>query len=243
MEGQTDLKKFRKETRAWLEANYPESMRQPAKSLSDVYWGGRNGTFDSEDQKIWFERMLEKGWVVPYWDEKYGGGGLNRMENKILTEEMTKLGCRKPLFSFGVSMLGPALLKFGSHEQKLEHLPKIARGELRWCQGYSEPGAGSDLASLRTRADDHGDHYIVNGQKIWTSYADKADWIFCLVRTDFDAAKHKGISFVLFDMASEGVSTKPIKLISGASAAPPGCSRPDAAPPAAVSTAAGSPPS
>ena len=114
-------------------------------------------------------------------------------------------------------MLGPALLKFGSEAQKLEHLPKIARGEIRWCQGYSEPNAGSDLASLATRAEDRGDHFIVNGQKIWTRYADKADWIFCLVRTDGAAKKHTGISFVLFDMASPGVSTKPIALISGKS--------------------------
>jgi alkylation response protein AidB-like acyl-CoA dehydrogenase len=113
-------------------------------------------------------------------------------------------------------MLGPALLKFGNEAQKREHLPKIARGEIRWCQGYSEPNAGSDLASLATRAEDRGDHFVVNGQKIWTSYADLADWIFCLVRTD-NAKKHTGISFVLFDMASPGVSTRPILLISGRS--------------------------
>jgi alkylation response protein AidB-like acyl-CoA dehydrogenase len=127
---------------------------------------------------------------------------------------MIALGCRVPLVSFGIWMLGPALLKFGTHAQKLEHLPRIARGEIRWCQGYSEPNAGSDLASLAARADDHGDHFIVNGQKIWTSYADKSDWIFCLVRTDTDK-KHAGISFVLFDMATPGVSTRPIQLISG----------------------------
>ena len=114
-------------------------------------------------------------------------------------------------------MLGPALLKYGSEEQKREHLPKIAHGEIRWCQGYSEPGSGSDLASLQTRAEDKGDQFLVNGSKIWTSYADKADWIFCLVRTDPDAPKHEGISFILFDMESPGVSTKPITLISGAS--------------------------
>ena len=130
---------------------------------------------------------------------------------------MRALNCRSPLASFGIWMLGPALLKFGNEAQKKEHLPKIARGEIRWCQGYSEPNAGSDLASLATRADDKGDHYIVNGQKIWTSYADKADWIFCLVRTDTAAKKHTGISFVLFDMATPGVSTRPILLISGKS--------------------------
>jgi len=159
--------------------------------------------------------MASRGWTVPTWPKEYGGGGLSKEEAKILGEEMRRLGARAPLTSFGIWMLGPALLKFGTHEQKLEHLPRIARGEIRWCQGYSEPNAGSDLASLMTKAEDKGDYYLINGQKIWTSYADKADWIFCLVRTDFSATKHTGISFILFDMESEGVSTKPIKLISG----------------------------
>lgn len=213
----TDLEAFRSETKTWLEANCPESMRQPMKNEDDYFWGGRNTVYTSEDQKVWFERMRERGWTVPHWDKKYGGGGLNKAENKILKQEMARLGCRPPLFSFGISMLGPALLKFGSEEQKLEHLPKIANGEIRWCQGYSEPNAGSDLAALQTRAEDIGDHYLVSGQKVWTSYADKADWIFCLVRTDFEARKHEGISFLLIDMATEGVSTRPIKLISGKS--------------------------
>jgi len=121
------------------------------------------------------------------------------------------------LESFGISMLGPALLKFGNEELKQQHLPKIARGEIRWVQGYSEPNAGSDLASLQMRAEDKGDHYLVNGSKVWTSYGDLGDWMFCLVRTDFGVKKHLGISFVMFDMASEGVSTRPIKLISGKS--------------------------
>ena len=161
--------------------------------------------------------MLEKKWIVPYWDTKYGGGGLSREENNILTQEMTRLGCRKPLFSFGISMLGPALHKFANEEQKMRFLPEITAGKTWWCQGYSEPNAGSDLAGLQTKAEDKGDHYLVTGSKVWTSYADKADWIFCLVRTDFDAPKHNGISFLLIDMASEGVSTRPIKLISGKS--------------------------
>jgi acyl-CoA dehydrogenase len=151
------------------------------------------------------------------WPKEYGGGGLSREEEKILREEMRAINARSPLESFGIWMLGPALLHFGSEAQKKEHLPKIARGEIRWCQGYSEPGAGSDLASLQTKAEDKGDHFLVNGQKIWTSYADKADWIFCLVRTDPAAPKHKGISFVLFDMNTPGVTTKPILLISGKS--------------------------
>jgi alkylation response protein AidB-like acyl-CoA dehydrogenase len=154
---------------------------------------------------------------VPAWPREYGGGGLTAEQAAVLQQEMRRLNCRPALWSFGIWMLGPALLKFGTEEQKREHLPKIARGEIRWCQGYSEPNAGSDLASLATRAEDRGDHYVVNGQKIWTSYADLADWIFCLVRTEAGTNKHLGISFVLFDMASPGVSTKPITLISGKS--------------------------
>ena len=208
---------FQTEVRDWLEANCPKSIRQPIKSFQDNFWGGRNAKFSSEDQRIWFERMREKEWTVPHWPKEYGGGGLNPEENKILLNEMARIGARKPLYSFGISMLGPALLKFGNEEQKKEHLTKIANGEIWWCQGYSEPGAGSDLASLQMRAEDRGDHYLVNGQKVWTSYADYADWIFCLVRTDPNVTKHSGISFLLIDMASEGVSTRPIKLISGKS--------------------------
>jgi len=211
-----ELSAFRAETRAWLEANCPPEMRQPMTSEDDTCWGGRNFTFQSEAQRTWLNRMAERGWTVPTWPREYGGGGLSSLEAKVLQQEMRALNCRVPLASFGIWMLGPALLKFGNEAQKLEHLPKIARGEIRWCQGYSEPNAGSDLASLATRAEDKGDHFIVNGQKIWTSYANHADWIFCLVRTDA-SNKHNGISFVLFDMASPGVSTKPILLISGKS--------------------------
>ncbi|WP_333572439.1 acyl-CoA dehydrogenase family protein [Sphingomonas sp.] len=209
-----DLDTFRSETRAWLEANCPASMREPIRSEKDIVWGGRNPDWAHPDQKLWMDRMATRGWTVPDWPKEYGGGGLSPAETKILREEMKRMGARTPLNSFGISMLGPALLKYGTEEQKLEHLPKIARGEIRWCQGYSEPNAGSDLAGLQTWAEDAGDHYVVNGQKVWTSYADKADWIFCLVRTSKEA-KQGGISFVLFDMASPGVSTKPILLISG----------------------------
>lgn len=208
-----DPETFRAETRAWLEANCPPEMREPVRSDKDVCWGGRNPEFQP-GQKEWMDAMASRGWTVPDWPTAYGGGGLSPAETKILREEMARLKCRNPLNSFGISMLGPALLKYGTEEQKLEHLPKIARGEIRWCQGYSEPNAGSDLAGLATSAEDAGDHFIVNGQKVWTSYADKADWIFCLVRTD-KTNKHKGISFVLFDMETPGVSTKPILLISG----------------------------
>lgn len=213
----SDLREFREQTRAWLQENCPPEMRQPMRNEDDVCWGGRNVKFASKAQQQWLERMAERGWTVPTWPRQYGGGGLSPEEGKILAQEMQALGCRSPLNSFGIWMLGPALLKFGTEAQKMEHLPKIARGEIRWCQGYSEPNAGSDLASLQTRAEDRGDHFIVNGQKIWTSYADKADWIFCLVRTDPAAKKHTGISFVLFDMQTPGVTTRPITLISGAS--------------------------
>ena len=211
----TDLDTFRAETRAWLEANVPASMRQPMRGEGDANWGGRKADYSKNpDQKLYMDRMAERGWTVPDWPTQYGGGGLSAAETKILREEMAALNCRNPLNSFGISMLGPALLKYGTEEQKLEHLPKIARGEIRWCQGYSEPNAGSDLAGLATSAIPDGDDYIVNGQKVWTSYADKADWIFCLVRTSKDS-KQGGISFLLFDMDSPGVSTKPILLISG----------------------------
>jgi acyl-CoA dehydrogenase len=213
----SDLEQFRQETRAWLEENCPASMRTPIKGFDDAYNGGRNPEIDHPDQKIWCDRMAERGWTVPHWPSEYGGGGLSKEEVKVLRQEMGRISARSPLESFGISMLGPALLHFGTEEQKQEHLPKIVRGEIRWCQGYSEPNAGSDLASLATKAEDKGDHYLINGQKIWTSYADKSDWIFCLVRTDNSGSKHEGISFVLFDMADPGVTTRPIKLISGSS--------------------------
>ena len=208
------LDSFRRETRAWLEENCPPEMRTPPKSDADVCWGGRKFQPSSPAQAEWLRIMGERGWTVPDWPAEYGGGGLTAAEAKVLREEMAALGCRNPLQSFGISMLGPALLKYGTEEQKHEHLPRIARGEIRWCQGYSEPNAGSDLASLATRAEDNGDHFLINGQKVWTSYADKADMIFCLVRTD-TSSKQGGISFLLFDMEQEGVSTKPIRLISG----------------------------
>ena len=213
----SDLEQFRKETRTWLEQNCPASMRTPVKGFDELYNGGRKPEIDHPDQKIWCDRMAARGWTVPHWPREYGGGGLDKEQVKVLRQEMARIGARSPLDSFGISMLGPALLHFGTEAQKLEHLPKIARGEIRWCQGYSEPNAGSDLASLATRAQDNGDHYLINGQKIWTSYADKADWIFCLVRTDNSGSKHEGISFILFDMADPGVTVRPIRLISGSS--------------------------
>ena len=209
-----DLDQFRSDTRNWLEANCPAEIRTPMRSEKDACWGGRKFVFQSPAQKQWLESMGARGWTVPDWPADYGGGGLSAAETKVLKEEMAAIGARSPLTSFGISMLGPALLKFGNDAQKKHYLGQIARGEIRWCQGYSEPGAGSDLAGLQTKAEDAGDHYVVNGQKVWTSYADEADWIFCLVRTSSES-KHGGISFLLFDMESPGVSTKPILLISG----------------------------
>lgn len=211
------MEPFRKEVRDWLEAHCPQSMRSPYRSEADICWGGRDFRFQSEDQRRWLSAMAERGWTAPTWPTEYGGGGLGRMEAKVLKEELARIHARPPLLSFGISMLGPALLKFGSEAQKRQHLPPVVRGEIRWAQGYSEPNAGSDLASLQARCEDAGDHFVLNGSKVWTSYGDRADWMFCLVRTDTGAPKHEGISFVMFDMASEGVSTRPIRLISGKS--------------------------
>ncbi|MDA0279637.1 MAG: acyl-CoA dehydrogenase family protein [Proteobacteria bacterium] len=207
---------FRNETRIWLEQNCPESMRT-SMVQEEVVWGGRNAEFANPDSETWLQRMAQKGWTCPSWPAEYGGGGLDKDQAIVLGEELARINARPALTSFGISMLGPVLLEYGNHQQKAEHIPKIVRGEIRWCQGYSEPGSGSDLASLSTKAELQGDNYLINGSKVWTSYADKADWIFCLVRTDFDVPKHSGISFILFDMASEGISTKPIQLISGSS--------------------------
>ncbi len=213
----TNLDSFRQEVRDWLEVNCPVSMRRPYESEADLFWGRHNGGFQSEDQKIWFEHMVARDWTAPAWPKTYGGGGLDNEQVKILREELGRIQARPPLESFGISMLGPALLKFGSEDLKRQHLPAIVRGEVRWVQGYSEPNAGSDLASLQMRAEDRGDHFLVNGSKVWTSYGELGDWMFCLVRTDFEARKHEGISFVVFDMSLPGVTTRPIKLISGAS--------------------------
>jgi alkylation response protein AidB-like acyl-CoA dehydrogenase len=209
-----DLDQFRSETRAWLEAKCPPDMRQPVQGEDDVYWGGRRASFKSDAQRAWFEACRDKGYTVPAWPKEYGGAGLSPPQAKVLREEMARISARPPLSSFGIWMLGPALLHFGTEGQKKHFLNQIARGEIRWCQGYSEPGSGSDLVSLQTFGEDKGDHWVVNGSKIWTSYADKADWIFCLVRTD-KSNKYQGITFMLYDMESAGVSTKPILLISG----------------------------
>ena len=163
----SNLQAFREETKDWLEANCPPEMRKPG----DVCWGGRNATFSHPDQEIWLERMGDKGWTCPTWPKEYGGGGLSKEENKILQDEMASLEARMPLGSFGIWMLGPALLEFATEEQKLEHLPAIVKGKFWWCQGYSEPGSGSDLASLSTKAVENGENYIINGLRIDLEHA------------------------------------------------------------------------
>jgi alkylation response protein AidB-like acyl-CoA dehydrogenase len=212
-----DLAAFRAEISAWISDNCPAALRGRAMDETGIVWGGRKWTFADDNQRLWLERAVARGLTAPRWPVDYGGAGLTRAQEKIYREEMANLGAPPPLESFGLWMLGPALLEFGNAAQKAEHLPKITRGEIRWCQGYSEPGAGSDLANVQTRAEDMGDHWLVNGQKIWTSYADQADWIFALVRTDRDAPKHRGISFMLMDMDTPGITTRPIRLISGKS--------------------------
>jgi alkylation response protein AidB-like acyl-CoA dehydrogenase len=215
--GAGDLDAFRAEVKAWLEANYPAELRDPkVKSDPEAMWGGRAFSGSADPQIVWMGKMAEKGWTAPTWPTEYGGGGLSPQQARVLEQELAAGRYRAPLASFGIWMLGPVLLEYGTEAQKKEYLPKIVRGEIRWCQGYSEPGAGSDLAALQTKCEDKGDHWLINGQKIWTSYADKADWCFCLVRTD-TTKKHEGISFVLIDMAAPGVETRPIQLISGES--------------------------
>lgn len=203
---------FRSVTRDWLIEACPQSLLR-----SEVVPEAGRRTPVAGDRKTWLERAAERGLTVPMWPKEYGGASLSKDQYVILLEEMRSLGIPAPLAGMGTTMLGPTLLEHGTEDQKARHLPRIARGEVRWCQGYSEPSSGSDLASLQTRAIDEGDHFVVNGQKIWTSGAQYADWIFCLVRTDPDAPKHEGISFLLFTMHQPGVTVKPIRLISGAS--------------------------
>jgi len=212
-----DLETFRSETRVWLEANAPKSLCGMPYTSIDGTWGGRRATYSNPDMKVWLDLMGARGWTAPTWPSEYGGGGLSEAEEKVLAEEMKAMKLPPALIGFGLSMIGPTLLRYGTEAQKKQHLPGIVRGEIRWCQGYSEPGAGSDLASLQTRAARDGDDFILNGTKVWTSYADLSDWIFCLVRSDPDAKKQEGITFLLADMQTPGVSVSPILLISGKS--------------------------
>jgi len=211
-ESAAELREFRQDVSGWLAENCPNGAKGPGQQSI----GSTKITLE-RDVALWLERCAEKGFTAPTWPTEYGGGGLSNAQAKILYEEMGAMNARTPLVGMGMSMIGPTLLEYGSDAQKAEHLPKIIRGELQWCQGYSEPNAGSDLAALNSRAEDNGDHFVINGQKIWTSGAATADWMFALVRTDFDAPKHEGISFVLLTMDQPGVTVKPIRLISGSS--------------------------
>jgi alkylation response protein AidB-like acyl-CoA dehydrogenase len=205
----TELESFRAEARKFIEANFPKSLK--GKDSLGFFEG-----FGSKDADFlkWKEAMGNKGWGVPTWPAQWGGGGLSRGKARVLNQEMARAGAFNPIGGMGVAMFGPTLLEYGNDQQKKKHMPGIVHGTVRWCQGYSEPGAGSDLASLRTQAVDKGDHFLVNGQKIWTSGAQYADLCFCLVRTD-NSKKHEGISFLLIDMRTPGVETRPIRLISG----------------------------
>ena len=213
----TELERIRAETRAWLEENVPQALRGKLADREAWPGGGKKAVYKYPESREWMERAATRGWTAPAWPRQYGGGGHTKEEAQVIAEEIQRLRVPPALSGFGTSMIGPTLLHFGTEEQKREHIPKITSGEIRWCQGYSEPNAGSDLASLATSAVRDGDVYVVNGQKIWTSGADQADWIFMLVRTDPKARKQAGITFLLVDMSTPGVEARPIRLISGAS--------------------------
>jgi alkylation response protein AidB-like acyl-CoA dehydrogenase len=209
---ETAVDDFRAEARAWLEANFPSSLKGKDNALAAI----EGPTEPTPEGEAWRIAMGEKGWGVPTWPKEYGGGGLSRAEARVLSEEMARIGAWNPIGGMGVMMFGPTLLEYGNEEQKRAHIPAIAKAEVRWCQGYSEPNAGSDLANLQMFAEDKDDHYLVNGQKTWTSGGQWADKCFALVRTD-KSHKHEGISFMLIDMDSPGVEVKPIRMISGMS--------------------------
>jgi alkylation response protein AidB-like acyl-CoA dehydrogenase len=215
-EARDALESFRAEAREWLAANFPRSLVGKASEYMVVEGGLRL----EGDALEWRKRLGAKGWGTPTWPNAYGGGGLTQLEARVLQEEMSAVGAFNPipmLAGMGVSMVGPTILEYGTEDQKRRHIPPIVRGEVRWCLGYSEPNAGSDLASLQTKAEDKGDYWEINGQKIWTSGADISDWCGALVRTDSKVGKRDGISFVMLTMDQPGVRTRPIKLISGAS--------------------------
>jgi len=197
---------FRDEVRSWLAANLPQDLRDKIANYEEL---GR------EDLLRWHKILAKKGWVAPAWPKEFGGTGWNVVQRYIFEEECGYAGT-PPLIPFGLSMCGPVILRFGTEAQKKRFLPRIYNGDDFWCQGYSEPGSGSDLASLKTKAVREGDHYVVNGQKIWTTLGHFADWIFCLVRTDSNMSKkQEGISFLLIDMKTPGISVRPLILMDG----------------------------
>ena len=203
---------FRQETRAWLADNCPDGARGPGQ----IPWGSSKIVLD-RDSALWLERMAERGWTVPTWPKAYGGAALDKDLYPILIEELKRIGARTPLTGRGVNYIGPTILELGSEDQRQRWLPGIARGEGGWAMGYSEPGAGSDLASLACRGELIGDQYQLNGRKVWTSDAMHCDYIFVLIRTDTQAPRHEGISLILVDMDQPGVEVSPIRLISGES--------------------------
>jgi acyl-CoA dehydrogenase len=215
MNNASELERFRAGVAGWLDEHYPRELRESQPGSESA--GLPHDDFRAAEQR-WHRLRAERGWLAPTWPREYGGAGLDRGQARVLAQELRRVGARPPPISAGLSLLGPVLLQRGTPQQKLRHLPGIARDRVMWCQGYSEPGAGSDLASLTTRAVPDGEHFVVDGQKIWTSHADRADWMFCLVRTDPDAPRHEGISFLLIDMRTPGISVQPIRLISGPSA-------------------------
>jgi alkylation response protein AidB-like acyl-CoA dehydrogenase len=207
-----ELEDFRAEARAWIEANFPPALKGKA-ALASV-----EVTTTHADLKAWRKAIGAKGWATPTWPAEYGGGGLSVPQARALAQEMAKLGAFNPMmFGMGVTMIGPTILDYGTPEQKAKHIPPIVRGDVQWCVGYSEPNAGSDLASLQMKCEDAGDHWVINGQKTWTSGAQYSDWCGALVRTDFSAKKHDGISFMLIDMHQPAIEPRPIALIAGAS--------------------------
>jgi alkylation response protein AidB-like acyl-CoA dehydrogenase len=216
MDGAADLEldTFRAEARTWFDENFPKSLRGRGAAMAEV----EGGETVSGDAKLWKERMGAKGWTAPTWPAAYGGGGLSVAKGRIVQQEMARAGAYNPVaFGMGITMIGPTILDYGTEDQKQRHIPPIVKGDVRWCVGYSEPNAGSDLASLQTKCEDAGDHWKINGQKIWTSGAQYSDWCGCLTRTDFQAKKHDGITFMLVSMRQPSVETRPIKLVSGSS--------------------------
>src|SRR6184192_911986 len=198
---------FRDEVRTWLRANLPPDLREKVENYAHL---------SKEELLRWHRILAKKGWIAPAWPKEWGGTSWNVVQRYIFEEELGYAGTPM-LVPFGLSMCGPVLLRFGSEAQKQRFLPRIYNGDDFWCQGYSEPGSGSDLASLKTKALRHGDRYVVNGQKIWTTLAHYADWIFCLVRTDLATPKRQeGISFLLLDMKTPGITVRPLILMDGA---------------------------
>ncbi|MEM1434575.1 MAG: acyl-CoA dehydrogenase family protein [Pseudomonadota bacterium] len=213
MSNAAELDAFRSETRGWLKENFPNSLKGKGMDFE-------GGPEVSPDLAEWRDTLAAAGYGAPTWPKAFGGAGLSQLEARVLGEEMAAIGAFNPIpmmAGMGVTMVGPTVLEYGTEEQKQRHLPAIASGKVRWCLGLSEPNAGSDLASLSTKAEDHGDNFVLNGQKIWTSGADISQWCGALVRTDPKASKRDGISFVMLPMDQEGVETRPIKLISGVS--------------------------